>query len=484
MKKCVYLYSFLVLLLFSGCEKTENKLFAEPEFQPENVPDIPEGYFIATFFGLNPGTRAAISGTDTRVQSVRYILYQSTGEFVKERIILSPGSTPSWPLPIVRDTLPKGQYKAVFLANVKKELFPYSVNSQVSYNEVLENYKTGYLNARIYLPNVEFSPTTEYYIAKADFSDQNATPVILLQRMISLFNVHRNFVDAQTALNSLVNNIVTQVKYKDILQTTAKGLLDTNLRLIAGLGDALINPIIDILLVPVTDALYQLLLKGLVNQLGLALTGNEDQQGLLTLLGVLLNPWEGDEAHTAIVTINNFPKAVDFNLTVQEYYLGSQKFRFDFTNNDPTRQKSLDLKGFSGMFDIRNINVIKKGLVSGLVVDQTIDGALLLNGAFVDITDPIQCTPGVNLRYKSDYSFLDLGLKDYTQQTDGNHNLTLILKLGDVANIDSLLGTIPLLGTLLSSLIKEITLEVPLNLPLLGIDNLTLSGSWSAPITY
>ena len=110
-----------------------------------------------------------------------------------------------------------------------------------------------------------------------------------------------------------------------------------------------------------------------------------------------------------------------------------------------------------------------------------------MNGVFVDITDPLSYTPGINRRYKADYSFLDLGLKSYTQQTDGNHSLTVSVQLGQIANIDGILGGIPILGTILNLVlnpIKNITISTPLNLPLLGVDNLSLSGSWNVPVAY
>ena len=111
----------------------------------------------------------------------------------------------------------------------------------------------------------------------------------------------------------------------------------------------------------------------------------------------------------------------------------------------------------------------------------------MLNGAFIDITDPVTANVETNRRYKADYSFLDLRLKSYTQQTDGNHSLTLNVKLGNIANIDGILGGIPLLGGILNLVlapIKNITISVPVNLPLLGVDNLSVSGSWSAVTSY
>lgn len=502
MKLYFYICGLLALLVLAGCDKsTENEVLPSDPQQPgEQGQDVPEGYFVASFSNGILDSRAAVSGPDTRVQHVRYIVYKSTGEFVKTRVILSPGTTAVWPLGTVHDTLPRGSYKAVFLGNAEKTLFPYALPGvPVNYSEVLQNYTINYSSARILLPLAEFKSNTEYYLAKADFSDTNPNPSILLQRIIGFENVHRNLVDAQTALNQLVNNIVTQVGYRDILQTTVRGLLTDQLKAVVGqnvssvviglLGglDAIVNPIVERLVQPVTDALYDLLLEGLVDQLGAALSANENQEGLLGVLGALLNPWESLDAHTAIVSINDFPKSVDFNLTVQEKYTGINQFRYDFSSDAFLAQKCLYIKGFSGLFDIRKIHVLKKGLVSGLLWNGVIDNSLILDGVFVDITDPLVFTPATNRRYKADYSFVDLGLKSYTQQTDGNHSLTVSVQLGQIANIDGILGGIPILGTILNlvlSPIKNITISTPLNLPLLGVDNLSLSGSWNTPTAY
>lgn len=501
MKIYFYICGLFALLLLAGCDKdAEEGSLPAPETPGEQEQNVPEGYFVASFSSALPDSRAAVSGTDSRVQHVRYIVYKSTGEFVKTRVVLLPGTTANWPLGTIRDTLPRGSYKAVFLGNAEKTLFPYALPGvPVNYSEVLQNYTVNYSSARILLPNIEFKDNTEYYLAKADFSDSNPTPSILLQRIISLDNVHRNLVDAQTALNQLVNNIVTQVGYRNILQNTVQGLLTTEIKAVVGsqvsgailglLGgiDAVVNPIVANLVQPVTDTLYNRLLKQLVNQIGSALNANQDQNGLLGVLGGLLNPWEAVDAHTAVVTINDFPKSIDFNLVVQEKYTGLNNFRYDFTSDAFLTQKCLYIKNFSGLFDIRKIHVIKEGLISGLLWNGIIDNSLILDGVFVDITDPLSNTPATNRRYKADYSFVDLGLKSYTQQTDGNHSLTVSLQLLEIANIDGVLGGIPILGTILNlilSPIKNITIAVPLNLPLLGVDNLSLSGGWSTPTAY
>lgn len=489
----------LPLLLFAACEKEE--LVPVETEKPAETPDdggsgvVPEGYFVVTFSSESGMTRTPVSGLDGRVRHLRYLVYNESGAFVKEKEVLplTTGTT-TWPLPAIRDTLPRGVYTAVFLANTDKNLFPYPIaGGAQGVADVFFNYKGQMSDARIVLPNGPFPDTSEYYEAKVSFSPTTPNPYIVLQRIIGMFKVHRNFVDAQTALNQLVNNIVTQIQYKNYIQTTVGGTAPGSLRYLLkqipalSLLDATVNAVADALLIPVTNALYDILLQQLVNQIGMALTGNTTQQGALSGLGVLLNPWVGDSARTAIVSINNFPKSVDLNNNVIDYYSGVNRFRFNFTGGTVYDEKDILIRGFHGSFDVRRISAIRDGLISGFLIENTIDGPLLLNGAFIDITDPVTANVETNRRYKADYSFLDLRLKSYTQQTDGNHSLTLNVKLGNIANIDGILGGIPLLGGILNLVlapIKNITISVPVNLPLLGVDNLSVSGSWSAVTSY
>lgn len=500
----------LLLLPLSGCEPAIADLpFTEQPEATSPSPDrqedaLAEGYFEVCFRpGYEGMTRGAVSGTDGRVRQLRYLVYNSAGNFVKEKILLKPSDpVATWPLRVVRDTLPYGQYTAVFLANTDKTQFPYpGAGGATQYADVLTNYTASITYARIVLPSAEFTDTSEYYWAKVSFSDATPQPTVLLQRIIGLLNLHRNFVDAETALNQLVHNIVTQINYKNTIQTTVNNLLPAAIKNALDLGilgnvlyktigglDIAIDQTVKALTTPIVNALYDLLLQQLINQIGLALTGNATQQGALSGVGVLLNPWAMNEAQTAIVTLRNFPKTMDFNLTVKDFYTGDQRFKFTFTPASVYDEKDILIKGLTGTYDVRKINVIKTGLVSGLVVDQLIDSSFLLNGTFIDINDPIQAAVASNRRYQADYSFIDLRLKSYTQQTDGNHSLTLQVKLANIADIDNILGNIPLVGPLLTAVLlgnlKKISLSVPINLPLLGVDNLELSGGWSTPTAY
>lgn len=508
MKTIQSIIGVLFLFFVASCDTEDENLpesLAEEQTLIETPSELPDGYFEVTFSPQpSDDTRAAISGSDMRVRSLRYVIYKSTGEYVKEKVVLTPTDPiPVWPLPAMKDTLPKGAYTAVFLANMDKTQFPYpsTIGGDPTYTEVLTNYRTTRADARILLPGSGFTDTSEYYLANVNFSNSSSHPTILLQRAISMLNLRRVFVDSQTALNSLTNNIVTNIDYRNYIQTTVQGLFPGLLKpaldyrgmgdiiyLIVGGLDAVVNMVANALLVPVTDALYNQFLQELVNQVGLTLSGNASQDGALGALGSLLNPWQSSDAAYAVVTINNFPKAMDLDLNVTDTYTGTHRFRYDFTTTPGTTnsEKDILIRGLHGQFDVRQIDVARSGLVAGLVVDELVDGLLLLDGTFVNVTDPMQATVNTNFRYRSDYSFASLGLNSYAQQTDGNHSLTLSVQLNKIAGWDKILDDIPVLGPILTSAVKtsigDLMVTVPVNLPLLGVDNLKLSGSWATPL--
>lgn len=474
----------------------------------EQGSDIPDGYFRVVFSA--PEQRAPITGSDGgRVRDVRYLLFKSTGEFVKEKHIVTPSDpAQSWPLSAVCDTLPKGSYQAVFLCNTEKTLFPVPGSPAGTYTDVLTGYQSGYASGRIVLPPVEFSTGTEYYLANVTFSDAQPNPLINMQRIIGMLNVHRNFIDAQTALNKLTANIFTNFHFKDQiklqLQNTLPGLLRGVLdkgsdlansvayaAIVGGL-DALVAALVGALVTPLTDMIYDVVAAQLVNQLGLVLTGNANQQGLLGFLGVLLNPWATSECDAAIVTMNDFPQSIDFDRNVKSKFSGLHKFKYKFTSGSVYNEKDLLIKGFQGQFDIRKINVVKSGLVAGLVIDNIVDGPWLLNGTFIDINDQLLFNNQTNLRFKDNYSFLDLGLKSYDPQTQSPKPLSVTVNIASIPNLNGLVSSLPLLGGLLHTVIndlvlapiKTVSVTLPVNFPLLGVDNLKLSGGWAGPVAY
>ncbi len=453
---------------------------------------VPDGYFVATFTSTSstdPVTREAVTGPDARISDLRYLIFLETGEFVKEKRVTTPADgVQTWPLPVIRDTLARGSYRVVFLGNMEPSLFNGS--------EVLTGYRDGFANTRIHLPQYEFTDNTEFYMAQATFSDVLPTAEILLQRIIAKLDVSRNFLDAEDALNMLVANIVAQVDYKTILSTTINGLLPGPLTAavqqiplasvvlipVGGVVGA-VDLLLGTLLAPVVDLVYDLLLQRLVAAVGSLLAANtESGAGILDILTPLLNPWSSlDGTSAALVTVDGFPSSMDLNLTVTDTFPDGTQFAYSFSP-DPN-VKSVWIRGFAGTYNITEVNVLKQGLVGGIVVDGILDSSLLLNGDFIDINDPITAVLGVNEWWNADYSFLDLGLKDYTLQTDGEAPLSIDITLSDLTNLDGLLGGIPILGPIIEdvvgTLLGPIKLSVPVNLPLLGIENLSVQGGWS-----
>lgn len=527
MKSKIVFFSSLLILSLSSCDKEEASELEVPITHPTEAPatsnDLPDGYFEVSFLPstLNPETRAAVTGSDSRVQHIRYIIYKATGEFVKEKEILLPSQgTPTWPFPAVKDTLLKGEYKAVFLGNVEKTLFPYHTHSPgTNYIDILTNYQSQYADARIQLPPTEFSNNTEYYWANVSFSDASPNPYILLQRIIGGFRLHRNFVDANNALNILVSNILSQIGYKNIIKAQLTGTLPNHsdgilyelIRPIvvnhltlatAALLDPLVNQLVLSLADPIAEALYKKVGAALLTQIELALAANATgNEGGIAYLGRILNPWA--YGHDAIVTIDDFPKTINFDLQVESYFPAGQRFKYGLKTDTggTVNERYINIKGFDADYKVKKINILSEGLIAGLLIDEVVD-EFLLPGMFIDITDPITLTnPKYNFRYKADYSFLDLRLKSYALQTDGAQGLTLEVQISQIANIDdafsgalsilkldlALITLINLLGGdfgLITGDIKALTVEVPVNVPLLGIDNLTLSGSWSTPAQY
>ena len=92
--KVIIMMSLFISLFLTGCEKELVEVPGEVPGQlpPEGKPsDLPDGYFEVTFSaGYGGGdTRTPVTGTDSRVRHLRYVIYKSTGEFVKEKVVLN-----------------------------------------------------------------------------------------------------------------------------------------------------------------------------------------------------------------------------------------------------------------------------------------------------------------------------------------------------------------------------------------------------------
>ena len=104
--------SVLSLFLLASCEKGMEDMTAPQPLPEKELPsegssdDVPEGYFVVSFLaGQDDITRTPVTGADGRVRHIRYVIYNSAGEYVKEKVILTPANPiPTWPFTAVKDT--------------------------------------------------------------------------------------------------------------------------------------------------------------------------------------------------------------------------------------------------------------------------------------------------------------------------------------------------------------------------------------------
>jgi hypothetical protein len=496
------IYLLAAGLLLAGCERGIDEV-PTPDGgknhtgQPAQGADVPEGWFVATF-GASTRALTPTVGEDSRVGHISYIVFdKATEDFVKRRVVTLPAGPVTWPLNApVRDTLPDGEYTVVFLGNAT--------------DGVAAQYEGGYDATRLRMPASGFGPASELYKGEVTISNLAPTGQIWLQRITSRVDLHRNSIDAQQALDTLVNNIFENLKADSLIAKQLDGVLRLPLTKavtdntgVIGIALGLVGGVdaaVNLLIPPIIDVILEPLVEEVVHQAGGLLTGNQDHAALIEYLGFLVNPWEFDEDGFAIVSINDFPGEVDLGLNVTGSYTGLNRFAMELAGTDDlAKQKSVFIRGFgnAGSWDIQEVNIVKGGLLPGLVVDEILDD-WLLPGGFVDIEDPVSVPSGANVRYMNNYSLVDIGLKDYTQ---GNVPLDLTLNVGSILNtlgVDAIVSGIPLLGPLLSLLVDlidpiitdllrlvlNLTAPFEINLPLLGIDNLSVEAGWGDNTRY
>lgn len=179
---------------------------------------LPEGTFVVDYSVSDGETSRAFEGgldANQRISSLLYLLYDSEGQLVKEREIPGIGTDTKWPLTrenmsweqreALKDTLNSGStYTAVFLANVKKDLFG---NTQTE--ELLQN-KENLTEAVLYLPQTPFTDSNMYYLwkeeleytqpegASDDSRDNPLSKNIILRRLVSRIDMVRETITDET----------------------------------------------------------------------------------------------------------------------------------------------------------------------------------------------------------------------------------------------------------------------------------------------
>lgn len=183
---------------------------------------LPEGTFVVDYSVSDGETSRAFEGgldANQRISSLLYLLYDSEGQLVKEREIPGIGTDTKWPLTrenmsweqreALKDTLNSGStYTAVFLANVKKDLFG---NTQTE--ELLQN-KENLTEAVLYLPQTPFTDSNMYYLwkeeleytqpegASDDSRDNPLSKEITLRRLVSRIDMVRVEVEDAAAVKA------------------------------------------------------------------------------------------------------------------------------------------------------------------------------------------------------------------------------------------------------------------------------------------
>lgn len=200
MKQINYILASLLCFFFFSCEKeelaTENNdkgNNGEYYINPKDTAGIivPEGHSLVYFPGGEAMTKAS---SETRISHLQYIIYQedktTSGKYVfYKQETISKGLLNTWPITGIATTVLRGyNYIAVFLGNVDKSVF----GNQTE--DLLTGVGTGQTleDARIKLPNVEFTNTNMYYFAKStSFKTSEDTNVkityvpITLKRIVS-----------------------------------------------------------------------------------------------------------------------------------------------------------------------------------------------------------------------------------------------------------------------------------------------------------
>lgn len=496
-----------ILLFAAACDKIEET--GTVAGVPDSEVQPGKGSFEVTFF---PGeghvdTRGAISGPSDRVQTLMYILYRKDASgryvYVKRETVFRPDnySVPEnheWPLAAIHETLPDGDYRVVFLGNLDANLF-----EGQGQESVLQNYMTYYDEARMVMPSkgpLAFTDQNMYYFASADFNQNNTQVEILLQRIVTRHEFLREFVDANSALSQLVDNIAKDIREKQLTTEVVGGLLHSALLEpvtdALGLSGLLFAPqVVDALVGALTgdliEALNQILLQELLTRLESSLKANDTDADLLGLQN-LLNPWAISSSadvtgyFTPSLNFDLQPIAASSQAAVTWEGIPMQRTAGEELSSE--RYISMILLGGDNLID--KIDVKKEGLV-GPLVDGVVDDPVLY-GRLININNDLTYTAAPNVAYHTNYALLNLTLDNYGTSEDSEQlHLTAKLDSALVTRelLTNLLGDLlgGLLGSLLTPLLNTVThvldattFALDVKLPDLSIQNIVVEGGWES----
>ena len=446
----------------------------------------PEGYFTATFTsGLySPISRTPIDGLSSRVQSLRYIIYKKdqngvyqyyTGTDRNDEYLFGENGTISepidWPYASFSVTLENGEYKVVFLGNMNEKQF---VNGDNKNDSIVTNYKGKYSASRINLPTVkgfyeeavsdggEGKTSNFFYWDTVEVSTSNPNAEVLLQRIVSKFEMSREILstedgtNARVALTStLTKNIfdylegdgtITRLIGGQIGEITRGVFKDLG---IGALEKMLIDPIVNALINGLDDTK---IIEALTSQIDGVLKGNENSDTNLLDLNAVLNPWGYDAEH-AIVAFDKYTKSVDLDNKPVDYFVSSENEipRFAYTvnpNGTVGPRTYLQIYGLNGEWKIKRIDATDENngevpdLISGQIIDNFVDG-WLIDGCVHDAAADLTYNFEANKPYHSVFSDVTLNMYPKEFVKDKNGDLSVTVNLGEVLSLRNILdGTL------------------------------------------
>lgn len=534
------------VMMFSGCSQDE--LLTEESVKEETGELNADGTFTATFIPsmYEPMTRAQVEGSSTAVQSLKYLIYKDNGAgqyfYYTEGDVFGAdatvGSSEShqWPYAgKIQVDLPGGNYKVAFVGNANPKLFGEGCNELLSYTA---DESGKWEDVRLNMPNIPFSDNNMFYMDAVEVSAKNPVAQVWLERKVCKAQLWRETVasDNGQILTLLLENVLDHLNAEDPVTGLIGGQVGDalkrvfdNLLVLPGPGEGLVPALEDILLEPLieglTKAVRPLVVEGLAPLLDNALKMNNKW----ALLQQLTNPWAIAE-HGAVVTFTHVPNALDLEGKVASFYPEGTKYKYDLEQDGNFRY--IDVTGLADAeteWTIGRVDILKKGLAGGLVVDQIVDSEWILDGSLIDTnTEGLAYTFGPNYKYKSVYGLATLNVDESVYSGDGTENLTVVINLGKIANIhgilrgiingvtsseekpsDGLLGMVGgilsgLLGTvgsilngllnvvgldnLINALVDALTkvpikITLPINVNALGIDTLEVTGTWGEVTT-
>ena len=532
------------VMMFSSCSQDE--LLTEESVKEETGELNADGTFTATFIPsmYEPMTRAKVEGLSTAVQSLKYLIYKDNGDgyfYYTEGDVFGAnatvGSSESYQWPYdgsIQVELPGGNYKVAFVGNANPKLFGKDCNELLTYTA---DESGKWEDVRLNMPNIPFSDNNMFYMDAVEVSAKNPVAQVWLERKVCKAQLWRETVasDNGQILTLLLENVLEHLHGDDPVTSLIGGQIGDALKqgfdnlfvFPPVVGEGVVSALEDILLEPLIGGLTEVVRPVVVDSLASLLDATLKMNDKDALLQELTNPWAIAE-HGAVVTFTHLPKALDLDGKVTDLYPEGTKYKYDLEKDGNFRY--IDVTGLADAeteWTIGRVDILKKGLVGGLVVDNLVESEWFLDGSLIDTNEEgFAYTFGPNYKYKSVYGLATLNVKESVYSGDGTKNLTVKINIGKIGNIRDVLkgiingetsneetpssGLLDILGPvggvigglsgtvgsilkrlldfvrldkLIEALVKALTenpieITLPINVNALGIDTLEVTGTW------